>query len=208
MLRMLFIERLFHCFRKHEGFMFSLKQCCFHMLGVWILGVRLAGLAGSERSGDCFRFDVRHLFLSLPFLAVWFYWPAWMRDSPSSSESAMELCFADRDTSVSEIFQVNQRIPAFVKDAIRQLELFGSVVWTELGEPQVFLCCTCWWFQPMGFWFLSGGLHLWTLPSCRPKPWKSRGVCSKKGLFGLDRVRKRVGSSFGVLEIIFKKSVR
>lgn len=50
MLGMLFVERLFHCCRKHEGFLFSLEQCCFHVLGVWILGERLAGLAGSERS--------------------------------------------------------------------------------------------------------------------------------------------------------------
>lgn len=49
MLCMLFVEklRLFLCFRKHKGFLFSLRQCCMHVLGMWILGVRLADSSGS-----------------------------------------------------------------------------------------------------------------------------------------------------------------
>lgn len=51
MLCMLFVERLrlFHCFRRHEGFLFSLRQCCMRVLGMWILGVRLADSSGSMR---------------------------------------------------------------------------------------------------------------------------------------------------------------
>lgn len=51
MLCMLFIERLrlFHCFRKHEGFLFSWRQCCMCVLGMEIRGARLADSSRSER---------------------------------------------------------------------------------------------------------------------------------------------------------------
>lgn len=66
---MLIIERLrlIHRFRKHEGFLSSLSQCCVHGLGMQILGVTLADLSGSERSGDCFRCGIHWLLLSLCF---------------------------------------------------------------------------------------------------------------------------------------------
>lgn len=120
MLCMLFVERLrlFLCFRKHKGFLFSLRQCCnacARNVNPWGEAGRLIRLYG--RSGHCFRFDLHQLLLPFCFLILWLYWTAWMRDTPSPSWSTMDLHFADRDTSVWEIFEVNQRISTFVQDA-------------------------------------------------------------------------------------------
>lgn len=189
---MLIIERLrlFHRFRKHEGFLSSLSQCCVRGVGMWILGVTLADLLGSERSRDCltsvgFSFpsvfgtvtplncmNEGYTFIQLVYHGSAFCWQRHFSLGSYPGESKnFHVC------------------PGCLVD---QLELLGSVIWTGPGKCQAFLYCSCLWLQPAGFWFPFGGLGLGTLPSYTakfiglgPKLW-SRGDACSKGLVGLD----------------------
>ena len=144
-----------------RDFFFPLRQCCVHVLGTWILGVRLADSSGFERSGDCFRFDLCQLpplplffgtvtlltcvnegctFTQLVYHGSVFCWqgPFCLGNFPGEPEN-FHIC------------------PGCL---VAQLELLGSVTWTDLGKSQAFLRCACLWFQPTGCRFPSGGLHL------------------------------------------------
>lgn len=198
MLCILFLERLglFPCFRKHEGFLFSLRQCCVHVLGMGIFGVRLAGFGKGLVAASA------------------------LSSVSSSSPSDFWCCGSVelhprtllwKCIPCGNFFQVYQRISTFFWGAWWP-SWSNWAAWCEQswGKPRHFLAVHVWGFSPQ----VSGfplGFHLWTLPSNRPpfmglgKP--GEGRCPQWGLFGFRECAEDTHFWTGLSEIIFRKSV-
>lgn len=204
MLCMLFLERLgwCHCFGKHEGFLPSLRQCCVHVLGMGVFGVRLAGFGRGLVAAS----ELCQLLLSLWPLVLWLCGTAIVRDAPSPKESTMEVQFGDFCVGIFSCGSENFHI--FRGCLVAQLKLLSIMTWTELGKSQAVPCCACLRIQPTGFWFPSGGftsepfpltdLSLWGLES------QERAGAHSKGFFGS---RERAGES-GKLNWAFRNHLQ
>lgn len=150
---MLFVERLglFHCLGKQEGFLFSWRQCCVRVLGMRILGwgwqippaprvlwcllmvwppspSPFPGLFGAVTI-ELHEWGIQgYTFAQLVYRGSVFCWQGHfcLGNFPGESEN-IHIC------------------PGYL---VAQLELLGSVIWTDLGKCQAFPSCACLWFQP------------------------------------------------------------
>lgn len=201
MLCILFLETLglFHCFRKHEGFLFPWDSAaCAGNGDLWDEVGRFW-----EGSDSCFSSELCELLRSLWVLVLWL-----CRAAPK--ESTMEMHFGDFCMGI--FFRWIREFPHFSGMPGGPIEAIEQHDLNRAGEiPGVSMLCmsevsaqrllvSLWGFTSEPFPLTD--LNLWGLES------QERAGAHSEGFLGLENVQETVGSWNGLSEIIFRKSVQ